>query len=140
MRSPSPVLEQNVRSQTIVEVRAATTARHVLTILYPRGQTDRCGASVQNFTSRKFRPTASAQYGARHSNHYAALCERPVLLAVVALVSARSMLRRSVLTLRTMRWNRTDNAQMYLPAIGTMPAAYQNPCSHAPVQMPTCLR
>ena len=25
---------------------------------------------------------------------------------------------------------------MYLPAIGTMPAAYQNPCSHAPVQMP----
>lgn len=52
-----------------------------------------------NFTSRKFRPTASAQYGARHSNHYAALY----------------------------------NAQMYLPAIGTMPAAYQNPCSHAPV-------
>ena len=25
------------------------------------------------------------------------------------------------------------NAQMYLPAIGDMPAAYQNPCSHAPV-------
>eukprot|EP01043_Picozoa_sp_COSAG02_P119291 COSAG02_NODE_55943_length_288_cov_0.507937_1_plen_39_part_01 len=22
---------------------------------------------------------------------------------------------------------------MYLPAIGTMPAAYKNPCSHAPV-------
>ena len=52
-----------------------------------------------NFQKRSYRPTASAAYGSRHSNHFTSMY----------------------------------NAQMYLPAVGGFPAAYLNPCSHAPV-------
>lgn len=40
-------------------------------------------SAEQNFTKRSYRPTASAQYGARHSNHYAALCQYSVLICLV---------------------------------------------------------